>query len=90
MLDSVMFVVNLLILAMVVWALIDCVFRPAAAFPAIERQTKVAWITFLAIATVIVFLFGAISLVGMLGVVIAVYYLVDIRTKIAELTRTRR
>ena len=51
-----MFVVNLLILALVVWALIDCVFRPAAAFPAIERQTKVAWLTFLGIATVVVFL----------------------------------
>ena len=87
MLDTAMFVVDWLIRALVVWALIDCIMRPAAAFPAIERQTKVAWITFLALATVFVMFFGAISLIGMLGVVIGVYYLVDGRTKVLEITR---
>lgn len=87
MLDTAMFVVDWLIRALVVWALIDCIMRPAAAFPAIERQTKVAWITFLALATVFVMFFGAISLIGMLGVVIGVYYLVDVRTKVLEITR---
>lgn len=82
-----MFIVDWLIRALVVWALIDCIMRPAAAFPAIERQTKVAWITFLALATVFVMFFGAISLIGMLGVVIGVYYLVDVRTKVLEITR---
>ncbi|MGB3674390.1 MAG: DUF2516 family protein [Candidatus Nanopelagicales bacterium] len=87
MLDTAMLVVDWLIRALVVWALIDCIMRPAAAFPAIERQTKVAWITFLALATVFVMFFGAISLIGMLGVVIGVYYLVDVRTKVLEITR---
>ncbi|MFA7266009.1 MAG: DUF2516 family protein [Candidatus Nanopelagicales bacterium] len=87
MLGTVMFVVNLLIIAMVVWALIDCIVRPAAAFPAVDRQTKVAWITFLGIGTAIVIFFGAISLLGMLGVVVAVFYLVDVRTKVLEITR---
>ena len=87
MLDTALFVVDWLIRALVVWALIDCIMRPAAAFPAIERQTKVAWITFLALATVFVMFFGAISLIGMLGVVIGVYYLVDVRTKVLEITR---
>lgn len=87
MLETAMFIVDWLIRALVVWALIDCIMRPAAAFPAIERQTKVAWITFLALATVFVMFFGAISLIGMLGVVIGVYYLVDVRTKVLEITR---
>ena len=87
MLDTAMLVVDWLIRALVVWALIDCIMRPAAAFPAIERQTKVAWITFLALATVFVMFFGAISLIGMLGVVIGVYYLVDVRTKVLAITR---
>ena len=87
MLDTAMLVVDWLIRALVVWALIDCIMRPAAAFPAIERQTKVAWKTFLALATVFVMFFGAISLIGMLGVVIGVYYLVDVRTKVLEITR---
>lgn len=87
MLSSVMWLVNLLILGLSLWALIDCILRPSAAFPAVDRQTKVAWIAFLAIGTVLVFWFGGISLLGMLGVIVAVYYLVDVRTKVLEITR---
>lgn len=87
MLSSVMFLVNLLILGIGVWALIDCIIRPSAAFPAVERQTKVAWIAFLAIGALLIFWFGGISLLGMLGVVLAVYYLVDVRSKVVEITR---
>ncbi|MEI2730257.1 MAG: DUF2516 family protein [Candidatus Nanopelagicales bacterium] len=87
MLETAMFVVNLLVLVLAVWALIDCAFRPAAAFPAIERQTKMAWLAFLAIATVVIYFFGGISLIGMIGVVVSVYYLVDVRSKVLELTR---
>ena len=66
MLETAMFVVNLLVLVLAIWALIDCAFRPAAAFPAIERQTKMAWLAFLAIATVVIYFFGGISLIGMI------------------------
>jgi hypothetical protein len=87
MLLTAMYVVNLLIIALVLWALVDCATRPAAAFPAVERQTKVAWLLFLAISLALVAYFGGISLLGMLGVVAAVYYLVDVRTKVLEITR---
>ena len=75
MLEAAMFVVNLLVPALVVWALIACVFRPAAAFPAIERQTKVAWLTFLGIATVVVFFFVDAFLIGVLIIFVTVAFL---------------
>lgn len=82
-----MFVVNLLLLVLAVWALVDCILRPAAAFPAVERQTKVAWIAILAVALVVLFIFGAISLVGLLGVVAVAFYFVDVRAKVVQITR---
>lgn len=87
MLLTAMFIVNLLIIALVAWSLVDCAIRPAAAFPAVERQTKLAWLLFLAIALALVVFFQGISLLGMIGVVVSVYYLVDVRTKVLEITR---
>lgn len=87
MLATAMFVVNILLMLLGAWALVDCIMRPAAAFPAVERQTKVAWIIFLVIALGILVYFGGISLLGLLAVVVTVYYLVDVRTKVLEITR---
>ncbi len=87
MLETAMFLVTILTLALAAWALIDCALRPAAAFPAVDRQTKPAWLIFLAIAAVVIFIFGGISLLGMGGVVLSVYYLVDVRTKVLAITR---
>ncbi len=87
MLESVMIVVRLLTLAIAVWAFIDCLVRPTAAFPAVDRQTKGAWLTFLGLAVVVEFFFGGISLLGLAGVVLAAYYLVDVRAKVVAITR---
>lgn len=82
-----MFVVNLVLLVLAVWALVDCILRPAAAFPAVERQTKIAWIAILAVALLVLFIFGAISLVGLIGVVAVAFYFVDVRAKVVAITR---
>ena len=87
MLELAMFLVTLLTLALAGWAFIDCALRPAAAFPAVERQTKPAWLIFLGLAIVVIFFFGGISLLGMAGVVLSAYYLVDVRTKVLAITR---
>ncbi|NQU36318.1 MAG: DUF2516 family protein [Actinobacteria bacterium] len=87
MLDLAQFLVTLLTLALAGWAFIDCAMRPAAAFPAVGRQTKPAWLIFLALAVFVIFFFGAISLLGMGGVVLSVYYLVDVRTKVLTISR---
>jgi hypothetical protein len=65
-------------LALKVWALIDAVTRPADAYVAAGKLTKIAWVAILAIAVLIggADVFG---LFGLVGLVAAIVYLVDVR-----------
>jgi hypothetical protein len=65
-------------LALKVWALVDALVRPAPAFEAAGKLTKVAWVLILAVAV----LFTAGDFMGLLGIaatIAAVVYLVDVR-----------
>lgn len=75
---------GLALLALKLWALVDACLRPPAAFPAAGKLTKLAWIAILAAA---VLLGGAsvLSLFGLLGIVAAVVYLVDVRPAVRAL-----
>lgn len=79
--------VSLVGLAIAVWAFIDCLLRPARAFPAVDRQTKVAWLIFLGLALVIQYFMGTMTLFGIASIILAVYYLVDVRAKVAAAVR---
>ena len=87
MLEMAGLVVFSITLAIALWAFVDCLIRPAAAFPAVQRQTKSAWLIFLGLAVVVEVLFGGISLLGIAGVVLSAYYLVDVRAKVLAVTR---
>ncbi|MEI6622543.1 MAG: DUF2516 family protein [Actinomycetes bacterium] len=76
-----------LILGYTLWAFIDCLLRPANAFPAVDRQTKVAWLIFIALAGVFV-LVGGLFL-GVFSAVLVSYYFVDVRAKVLAITRNR-
>ena len=71
-------------------AFVDCIRRPAAAFPAIGRQTKTLWliITGLAAGTG-VFPNFTFNLIGLAGIVVALIYLFDLRPKIIDITSQR-
>jgi hypothetical protein len=74
-------VLNLGILVLVVWALIDAVTRPPAAFVAAGKQTKQIWLAILGVSLLLCLL-GLGGYLGILGAVIAVaaiVYLVDVR-----------
>lgn len=62
-----------------VWALVDCVTRPAPAFELHNKLTKVAWLVILALAV----LFGGIGLLGLAGTVAAIVYLVDVKPAVS-------
>lgn len=71
-------------LALKVWALADAVFRPGAAYQAAGKWSKPIWIAILAVA---VLLTGAdfMGLLGLVAVVAAIVYLVDVRPAVREL-----
>ena len=49
--------VNLFLLGMTVYATVDVIRRPTEAFPAVDRQTKTAWLVFMALSVGLVLLF---------------------------------
>lgn len=71
--------------AMAAFALIDCLRRPTAAFPAVARLNKPVWLVIL-VASPLLILWNPISLLGLAGIVAAGVYLADVRPKIRELT----
>ena len=69
------------------WAVVDCALRKAAAFPAVDKLTKPAWLAILvfsgAIGTLIRPPLGIISLIS---VVVASVYLADVRPAVREIS----
>jgi hypothetical protein len=78
-----------------IWAFVDCLRRPANAFPAVGRQSKQLWLILTAIAALVGIaaftgMGSVLGMVGLAGVVIALIYLFDIRPRIVEITGGRR
>ena len=74
------------LLGLKLWALVDAITRPQAAYVAAGKLTKLAWVAILAVAV----LLGAtdvLGLFGLLGTVAAIVYLVDVRPAVRELRR---
>lgn len=86
LIDTVTWVLNLAFLGLAVFALVDVIRRPEQAFPAVERQTKVAWMIFTGLSALIIFFFGAINFLGIIGVVVTAFYMVDVRPRVRAIT----
>lgn len=74
-----------------VWALVDCLTRKAAAFPAVDKLTKPAWTAILAVSLLFGLLLrypptGPISLIT---AVVAAVYLADVRPAVREISGGR-
>ncbi len=77
-------------LAVKAYAVIDCVRRPAAAFPAVGRQTKVLWMLLTGLGALAGILRDlTLTIFGIAGIVIALIYLFDVRTRIVDITGSR-
>jgi hypothetical protein len=73
-------------LALKVWALVDACTRPAPAYVATGKLNKVAWVAILA-AAVLLGGTSVLGIFGLLGLVAAIVYLVDVRPAVQELRR---
>jgi hypothetical protein len=85
----------LLLVAFVVelWALIDAVTRPTAAFLAAGKQTKQIWLIILGVASAIglamAFYGGITSILAVAAFAAAAIYHVDVRPKVKEFRKGR-
>ncbi len=77
-------VLGLAVLALKIWALVDACLRPAAAFPAAGKLTKLVWVAIL-VAAVLLSGLSVLSLFGLVGIVAAIVYLVDVRPAVRGL-----
>jgi hypothetical protein len=86
--DSLVYdVVRYATLALVAWAFVDAVVRPAAAFVAAGKLTKPGWLAITGIATLVLMYSGPLSFLGLPAVVAGVVYLVDVRPAVRGLRR---
>lgn len=88
--NLIMFVLWIVLLGVKAYAFIDCVRRPAQAFPAVDRQSKTLWMILTGIALLTGLLMNStLGIVGIAAAAIAIIYLVDVRTKIQSITGRR-
>ncbi|MFN8171359.1 MAG: DUF2516 family protein [Candidatus Nanopelagicales bacterium] len=86
----VMLVLWVLTLGLKVFAFVDCVRRPAAAFPAVGRQTKPLWLILTALAALSGLLPSlTLNIIGMAATVVALVYLFGVRPPIVAITGRR-
>lgn len=67
------------LLGVMVVALVDAALRPATAYMAASKQTKLLWVLVLAVASAASFVGGVTSIFGLAGLVAAIVYFVDVR-----------
>jgi hypothetical protein len=73
------------VLLLKVFAFVDAALRPAAAYEASGKLTKVAWLLFLGIAAFFDFMWGSVtSILTILGTVAMIVYLVDVRPALRQ------
>lgn len=100
LIDELYFYTNLLVywalVALRLWALVDCLTRKAPAFPAVDKLTKPAWVAILLIAGLLGTLFsnpyspfGVASIFSLASVVVAMIYLADVRPAVREVSGGR-
>lgn len=81
---SVFGLIGLGLLVLKVWALIDCVTAPSAAFDAHGKLSKTAWVVILVLAVLLAGR-GVLDLLSLVGTVAAIVYLVDVRPAVRGL-----
>ncbi len=76
------------LMAVKVWALVDALTRPAAAYVAAEKLTKNGWLLILGLTVVTSLLWRSpLGLFSIVGTVAAFVYLLDAKPAIAAITR---
>ncbi len=78
---------RLVLLAVAAWAFFDAVVRPAPGYVAAGKLTKPAWAAITALSTLVLFMVGPMSFLGLPAVIATVVYLVDVRPAVRGVQR---
>ena len=93
MFEAYSLITSLAVLALVavkIWAFVDALMRPAAAYVAAEKLTKQAWLLILGLAVVTSLLWPhPLGLFSIVGTVAAFVYILDAKPALASVTRRR-
>jgi hypothetical protein len=74
------------LIALRVWALVDCAARKTAAFPAVDKLTKPSWLLILVVAGLLgTFASPPLWPISLISVVVAAVYLADVRPAVREI-----
>ena len=84
--EMLLLVLGLGALALKVWALVDACTRPQEAYVASGKLNKIAWVAILA-AAVLLGGTSVLGIFGLLGLVAAIVYLVDVRPAVQDVRR---
>ena len=89
--DDVRYVIDLCVLVFSIIvqgvAFVHCLTQRGDAFPAIGTLPKGGWLAILGVSIVLtLFLFGPISIFGMIGIAAAAIYLLDVRAGLRDLS----
>ncbi len=80
----------LALIAVKIWALVDALTRPAAAYVAAEKLTKNGWVLILGLTVVSSLLWRSpLGLFSIVGTVAAFVYILDAKPALASVTRRR-
>lgn len=76
-------VLRIVMLAVVLWALIDAITRPTQAFALAGKWSKQGWLVVLGVAALVAVLLG-FGFLGIAALIAALVYLLDVRPAVRE------
>lgn len=82
--NALIWVIDVAVLVLQVWAALDCVTRPPEAFVAAGKLTKPAWLAITVVALLLGLITLPLQLFGIVATVASIVYLVDVRPAIRE------
>lgn len=77
---------QLAVIVLAAFALIDSAFRREDAFRATDKQTKVFWLVILGIALVVSLVFPLLSFLPIIGLIASIVYIVDVRPAVRQIS----
>ncbi|MGF7119928.1 DUF2516 family protein [Rhodococcus sp. TAF43] len=86
----ILFALKLVALAGAAFAIFHAARQRKDAFTAVDKLSKPIWLGILVAALLVVFLFGPVNMLGLIGVVAICVYLVDVRPRVDDIQRGPR